>query len=290
MSKTIHRLYIALLLIIGVSSTVLLSVNGYQYYLQPIEDRPFHALHDYFEPAGLLGHGLGILGTLMMILGVSTYMLRKRSIMLKFGFLKHWLEFHIFLCSVGPVFVLFHTAFKFGGIVAVSFWSMVAVVASGVIGRFIYTQIPHSVDGTELSEDDISALNTELSQALKYSSSLSPLTLAKIEAAIAQEKYHVGFLSSTLFVIQDYFRLGSKLKSLKTELLTEGIPLDTIKTHILPVLKQKLVLSRKSGALHSMQRLFKYWHIFHLPFAVSMFVIMVIHVIVTILFGYRWIF
>jgi len=39
-----------------------------------------------------------------------------------------------------------------------------------------------------------------------------------------------------------------------------------------------------------MQSLFKYWHIAHLPFAIAMFVIMVIHVIVTITFGYRWIF
>lgn len=290
MNKTLHTIYIVLLLVVGISSTVILSVNGYEYYSQSTLDRPFHIMHHMLEPSGGLGHGLGIIGTLMMILGVSSYMMRKRSILLKFGFLKHWLEFHIFLCSVGPVFVLFHTAFKFGGLVSISFWSMVAVVASGVIGRFIYTQIPHSVDGTELSENDISNLNGELSLALKQTSSLSPLTLAKIEAAITQEKYHTGFVESTVFVVKDYFQLGGKLKKLKSELLQEGIPAETVIKYILPVLKEKLTLSRKSGALHAMQRLFKYWHIFHLPFAVSMFVIMVIHVIVTILFGYRWIF
>lgn len=54
--------------------------------------------------------------------------------------------------------VLFHTAFKFGGIVAISFWSMVAVVASGVIGRFIYNQIPRSIQGQELTLGEVMSI------------------------------------------------------------------------------------------------------------------------------------
>ena len=57
---------------------------------------------------------------------------------------KHWLEFHIFLCTVGPLLVLYHTAFKFGGIVSVSFWSMVLVVLSGVAGK----------DSTEINKNE----------------------------------------------------------------------------------------------------------------------------------------
>jgi hypothetical protein len=39
-----------------------------------------------------------------------------------------------------------------------------------------------------------------------------------------------------------------------------------------------------------MQKMLKYWHVAHLPFAVVMFIIMVIHVAITIAFGYKWIF
>ena len=67
-----------------------------------------------------------------MLIGVGFYMARKRFRSLgRVGLLKHWLEFHIFLCSLGPVLVLYHTTFKFGGLVALSFWSMVAVFLSG---------------------------------------------------------------------------------------------------------------------------------------------------------------
>ena len=136
MNKTLHRIYVGLFLIVGISVTILLGINGYQYYTTPLEERFFSPDHVMLKPSGAWGHGFGIIGTLMMIVGVGVYMIRKRyRKFFNLGYLKHWLEFHIFLCSVGPVLVLYHTAFKFGGIVSVSFWSMVLVVLSGVVGR-----------------------------------------------------------------------------------------------------------------------------------------------------------
>lgn len=129
MNKTFHRIYIGLFFLIVISVTILLAINGYSYYTTSIEERFFHPQHNLIKPSGSWGHGFGIIGSLMMILGVSIYMIRKRSRRLfNFGYLKHWLELHIFLCTVGLILVLYHTAFKFGGIVSVSFWSMVLVV------------------------------------------------------------------------------------------------------------------------------------------------------------------
>jgi hypothetical protein len=39
-----------------------------------------------------------------------------------------------------------------------------------------------------------------------------------------------------------------------------------------------------------MQKLFRYWHVAHLPFALIMLVIVVIHVLITVSFGATWIF
>ena len=37
-------------------------------------------------------------------------------------------------------------------------------------------------------------------------------------------------------------------------------------------------------------QLFHYWHVFHKPFALIMYIVMVIHVTLTTIFGYTWIF
>jgi hypothetical protein len=48
-------------------------------------------------------------------------------------------------------------------------------------------------------------------------------------------------------------------------------------------------LAGQAALLGPFQRLFRYWHVFHLPLAIVMFLILAVHVTVAILFGYAWI-
>lgn len=287
-----HLIYIALFFIVGISSLIILVINGYQYYSLPIEERVFSDLHTSLKPSGTIGHGIGILGSLMMIIGVSSYMIRKRvRFLFHLGFLKNWLEFHIFMCTVGPMFVLFHTAFKFGGIVSISFWSMVVVAASGFIGRFIYLQIPHSIQGQELDVYALNRAETELNEKLQKKFSIDEKILKEIEQVTKTEKYlRTSALKSFFIVIQDYRKIIRILRNLKHHLHSD-LKLEKSKTkEILKTAKAKMILSRRIGMLRTMQKLFNYWHIFHLPFALSMFIIMIIHIAVALTFGYKWIF
>lgn len=289
MNKTLHELYISAFFVVGISATFILVYNGYRYYSTPVEERFWAEEHNSLKPSGVVGHGLGIAGTLMMIIGVGTYMIRKRYRKLfGFGYLKHWLEFHIFLCTLGPVFILFHTAFKFGGIVSISFWSMVAVVLSGFAGRFIYLQIPRSIKGNELEIKEINELNSSLQKQISEAGIIPENLLNKISKF--RERYEVtsGKFSEAVKV---YLASGKEKRKILTELKSVlHINSTEHKKNIFSLVQNQLALTRKIGLLKVMHRLFHYWHIFHLPFAVSMFVIMLIHVAVTIIFGYKWIF
>jgi len=286
-----HRLYVGSFFVVGIAVVILLAINGYQYYKTPVEERFFHENHSMLKPSGILGHGMGILGTLMMIFGVAIYMIRKRVRRLfNLGYLKYWLEFHIFLCTVGPLLILYHTAFKFGGIVAVSFWSMVAVVFSGVIGRFIYVQIPRTIQGNELDIKQLNEMSYDISNRLSHEISVGERITAKIDHLSDLNRYkRITLGNSAALVIKDYFSLNFALSELRREMSKLNIPKVKVK-EILSLSKSKIVLTRRIAFLRTMQKLFKYWHIVHLPFAITMFVIMLVHVAVTIIFGYKWIF
>ncbi len=289
MNKTIHSIYVGLFFVVGISVTVLLAVNGYQYYSLPLEERFFDSKDILLKPSGIIGHGIGIIGSLMMILGVAVYMIRKRvKRFVRLGGLKYWLEFHMFLCSVGPVLVLFHTSFKFGGIVSVSFWSMVAVVLSGVIGRFIYIQIPRTIQGQELSVDEINEVNSSLNKKLVYEYQISEKIINEFEL-ICSNPSKKSFPSWLLSFPSDKLKARRCIKQLKKELRSKHIHYQKI-IDVVKTMKAKMNISRKLVMLKTMQRLFQYWHIFHLPFAITMFVIMIVHIAVTIVFGYKWIF
>ena len=275
MKKSTHTIYITIMVLIIVITTIYLIYTGYSYYNTALEERFYHPHHDWFKPSGAYGHGLGIVGTLMILFGVSIYIARKRyNFMSKQLRLKYLLEFHIFLCTLGPILVLFHTAFKFGGIVSVAFWSMVAVVLSGVIGRFIYIQIPRTIEGRELSLAEVQATKTDLSQILA-------------------EKYKLDSHSIQLFVRyssdEDATTGKTTISGLKKELRIQNFSKKEIRT-VLKMVMNERSLSKRINRLQTMQKLFKYWHVAHLPFALIMLVIVIIHVAVTLAFGYKWIF
>ncbi|MFZ4547520.1 MAG: hypothetical protein ACOYN4_08800 [Bacteroidales bacterium] len=289
MNKTAHRIYLTLLSVIVILAFWTIANKGYTYYKLGIEDRFFHADHSLLKPSGIWGHGMGIIGSLFMILGVLLYMFRKRyRIFSRIGILKHWLEFHIFLCTLGPILVLFHTSFKFGGIVAISFWSMVAVFLSGIIGRFIYIQIPRTIEGRELSLTEVRDMAGDISNTLSSTIGLDEESL-QIIANAAKPKAQ---LQSGNFVTRYFNKKAENRKTLSTvrAVMQRNNLQKAQQKQVISLVKNEWSLNSRIERLVLMQNLFKYWHVAHLPFALVMLIIMIIHVAVTIVFGYRWIF
>lgn len=261
------------MVVIIVLVTVYCIYTGYSYYNTPLEERFYHPKHIWFKPSGAYGHGLGIIGTLMILFGVSIYIARKRyNFLSKQIRLKYLLEFHIFLCTLGPILVLFHTAFKFGGIVSIAFWSMVAVVLSGVIGRFIYNQIPRTIEGRELTLNEVKGLKTDLAVALEEHFEIDDNTKQMIVSLANSEA------SSS-----------KNTKALRKLLVNKNFTKED-SNYILKLVKDDASLSGKIARLQMMQKLFKYWHVAHMPFALIMLVIVIIHIAITLAFGYKWIF
>ena len=288
MSPLTHKIYIWTLVLIVLGVTVFLSWMGLGYYATPLEERFYHPAHESLKPSGLFGHGLGIFGTLLILIGVFGYMARKRYRALsRLGVLKYWLEFHIFLCTLGPVMVLFHTAFKFGGIVSVAFWSMVAVMLSGVIGRFIYNQIPRTIQGRELSLSEIRQMKEFLQQELEQ---IWPEGVPEyVRVWFQNSDREKSQTSGVKGFLRQYLDEFSIVRSLREKLRAEQLPEGKVRM-VLSLVKREQSVGRKIENLQLMQKLFRYWHVAHLPFAIIMLIIMVLHVAITLAFGYTWAF
>jgi hypothetical protein len=201
--KSSHTIFVGFLVIIGMLALISLSVRGWNYYLTPLDQRPFHADYNDMKPSGPYSHGLGIIGSVMIIVGVSLYSSRKRMRSLwNLGKLSHWLEFHIFLCLVGPTLVIYHTTFKAGGIAAITLWTMLSVVASGVIGRFLYTQIPRNMNGTELTLGEIRSEMQDLGTVLE-SDDLGARVIRVIDNAFEQIQPPEGIVGA----VKTFFHL-----------------------------------------------------------------------------------
>ncbi|HEY5574354.1 MAG TPA: hypothetical protein VIK64_15135 [Anaerolineales bacterium] len=101
------------------------------------------------------GHSLGILGFLLMLMTETVYSLRKRSRSARWGRMASWLQFHIFTGLVGPYLVLLHSSWKFNGLAGIVMLLTGIIVASGFIGRYIYTAVPRTADGLAVEAKEL---------------------------------------------------------------------------------------------------------------------------------------
>ena len=275
---------IGLIIVWGIASMLAL-LPGADYYALPLSERAFSPDHRLFAPTGLVGHSYGLAGAAITLTGVTSYSLRKRSRLLsRVGNLKTWLQFHIFCCTFGPFLVLLHTSFKFGGIVSISFFSMVLVVASGVFGRYVYVRIPKTVNGRFQTLEEMRSERERLLELIRVQANRSHVPLP----AVATVSAHNGGLARAMAA-----NLGQELanrrqaKRLRRHLTGLGVPQRSVAS-LVDSMRRQAQLERQIVFLQPFQQLFRYWHVFHLPFAIIMFVVLALHIGVAIAFGYGW--
>lgn len=283
------RLFGAMLLAIWLAVAAVATQFGLDYYRTPMAERAFSSGHDFLKPSGLVGHGYGIAGTFMMLIGVVLYSLRKRlPVLAPVGRLAHWLQFHIFLCTLGPFLVLLHTSFKFGGIVSIAFWSMVVVVASGVFGRYVFARIPKAMDGRFRDLEEIERRVARMEGEIRTAGSLPEERLGALLAGPAVRRPRGTLDALWLAVRGDVANRMHFLRSRRTLARARLAP--EVRHRTLKLLRGKLALEQQSRLLLPFQRMFSYWHLLHLPLAIVLLIVTIVHVAVAIVFGYTWLF
>jgi hypothetical protein len=285
-SRLRRGIYIVSILIIG-----WLLIDGLSYYSTPYQERPHHADYRALRPAGSRGLLFGIIGAGMMVL-MLVYSLRKRTRLLgRRSSLKGFLQIHIYFGVIGPLFILLHTSFKVQGLVAVSFWSMVAVALSGYWGRYLYQQIPRNIQGHEATLQEMQQDTAAVSESLGGRFGLDDEMLQGIEQLFDQTLVHLrpdGTASMLSIITADLFRPLLR-RRLRTRLAERTRLSRSQLGELFELLFGRALLKRRILVLGRMQRLFHYWHVVHKPFAIVMYLIMGIHIAVALWTGYGWI-
>lgn len=287
-----HKVFTFFLILVGTLTAVTIWSRNYSYYLLPAQDRPLHSRYEELKPEGIESHGYGIIGTTMVFIGVIVYSTRKRVKRLThWGAMRDFLDFHIFMCLVGPILIMYHTTFKFGGIAGAGFWCMAAVVISGFVGRYFYKFIPKNIEGHELNAKELEDERQSLLQALKEGHNLSNEFLEQVDKVGDSpfDNSRAGFFRLLWYLLKVDFSKRKYRRELHRILHKYNVAPSAIK-RISAVAQRRIALSQRILILEKIRLVFHYWHVIHLPFSIIVLVVLIIHVGVAIAFGYTWIF
>jgi len=293
-----HRIRVFLAWMLALAVILVIGGYGFDYYTLSAAQRPFSPKHEFLRPSGSIGIKLGMLGVLMFFL-IYLYPLRKKwGWMGRQGNSRHWLDFHIVLGTAAPVIIAFHSSFKFGNIAGMAFWSMLMVTLSGFVGRYLYAQIPRSLNAAELSRKEIQdkeeALKKELEeQRATFGFSVDALYELPSAAEVARTPAVASLLSMFLLDFKRPFRtslvrlqqagFGPWVFSLFGLFATRDQKLE----RALRVAQKQAQLSKSILFLSRTQQVFQLWHVVHRPFSYAFAILAILHIGIALFMGYR---
>jgi len=226
--------------------------------------------------SSLFGHGIGVLGFVMMLTTETLYSLRKRSRQARWGRTAVWLRFHIFTGLVGPYMVLLHTSWKYNGLAGLVTLLTVVVVASGFIGRYIYTAVPRTADGLMLEADDlqtqIATAEAELQHWLASRPDTAQALALRLAALPQAPENHLMLVLGRTFIEWGYRRQWRReLSRLDAAAREQARQLETLAA-------QRRALERQAASLATARRLLGVWHTVHIPIGMALFTAAFIHI------------
>jgi hypothetical protein len=290
-AATKHQRLIVLLSTMAMAAMVGLLLYGADYYRLSQADRAFSPKHHLLRPGGVVGINLGLLGVFMLC-GIFLYPLRKRwGWLLKQGNSKHWLDHHVVLGLAAPVCIAFHASFKFHGLAGMAFWVMVAVSLSGLIGRYLYAQIPRQVAAAESSL-------LEFQSVLDGQTIVPQVDLQRLlfHLPAPDRVSHWSWFAALLYMMaSDLARpfrvacLRVRVLGIKSTARSLGgfLPQRNVRfEEVIGLARKHALISRRVIFLSHAQRVFKLWHVVHKPFSYAFAALALVHIGVAMLLGF----
>lgn len=246
----------------------------------------------HIVPETGIGYWLGIAGSLMMLV-LMLYPLRKaRPSMARLGRIASWFKMHMIFGILGPLLVVVHSNFKLKSANAtVAMLTMLTVVASGIVGRYLYAKVHKGLYGKKA---EVKALMQE-AEALRLAfgedgqeESEGQATLLEARQAILDPNLSV-LSSLTLMVkleVSTRSQRAALLDDAKTAIgaraLREAWNRGTYAQRLEQVeidLDRYLVTLRRAAELKFYSRVFAGWHVLHLPLFIMLILSALVHVI-----------
>ena len=204
----------------------------------------------------LLGHGLGIVGSIMILMTLI-YPFRKR--ILKKKGRQNSLNSHVTYGLLGPSLVVIHSAHKFSSLIGILvFLSLVLLVFSGIVGRYLYKKVNRSLREQKRDQKLMKARIENRKQEM--------VTACKTDEAEDESDKDTAGDSEAYSYEEMMEKCGDWLDEVRT--LAE--------------------LEYATRFFDRLKTVFSRWIRIHYAISGLLFALMIVHVMTTIYYGLRW--
>lgn len=275
-------LTIAVMLVVG----AVLFWRGLDYYPLNLNDQASHPDFRELRPSGDTGYFYGVVGTLLIFTNLL-YLARRKLAGRRFGSMRTWLDLHVFTGLVGSVFVAYHASFHArNNANKVTAVSLVVVLFTGIVGRFLYALIPRP--GKYALKDaleDLEEFLPGMAEHVRGAVAARPVTRIQGDPSLLR----------TLGTIPRWRREARDRRDAVALVLYNAPAL----AQMPPAWRKRLrktairdVIDAAGAEVYGVaaDALLRSWRPLHRLFAIVMICTVILHIAVAWYYGYRWIF
>ena len=229
------------------------------------------------NPGDQLSTYCGLVGTALMVIAAIYPIFRRIGLFRWLASNTMWFDFHLMAGTVGPMFIALHSVLRLDSWVSSAFWSMVIVVVSGFLGRYLYTQVPELSSGVELEELDHERF-------FQLHRPRNTVAMAEIDRELAEQRakaQRVAMSPSMLralwwLIFQDVGR-GARASGGCGRLAQLGVDRKT-RAELAKRAGRMIVIARRQVVAPKAQILLHSWKKVHVPFTVLLTALSVVHI------------
>jgi Fe-S-cluster-containing hydrogenase component 2 len=237
------------------------------------------AMNVSFLAGSRLALTCGYLGTALMVLSMAYPLQRRFGWFHRTATNQFWLDVHLMTGIVGPLFIVLHSALRLTTWVSIPFWSMVCIVLSGVLGRYLYTLVPSLTSKHDLAilahRRAIAALAVDHPAAGDHARRAIEREARRSEAAWA-----IGLVPLLAWVLaDDVRRIWTRRRDRRA--LGRLAP-RRIARQLARRIDSIVVLERRHELAPRGKALLRSWKRVHVPFSVVLLVTMLAHIAIAL--------
>src|SRR5262249_26769341 len=135
---------------------------------------------------------------------------------------------------------------------------------------YIYTSVPRSIDGAELTALQLETRIAEIDQQLQ-ARGLADISESLLSAAEQEQDGWRLIPGRGLRRRQQRRRLNEEIRKLDRATQAHGVEMEQL-------LEDRLRLEREFGSLERTRKLLALWHAFHVPLSAGLFVLAIAHI------------
>jgi hypothetical protein len=242
-------------------------------------------------PVSGLGYWLGIAGGSMMLI-LALYPMRKRMRSLSgIGSVGFWSSAHMVLGILGPVLVLWHANFRLGSFnSAVALITTLAVAGSGIIGWCIHAKINFRLYGRKAQAQEVIADADELRGFIGADPHIAELMVAQLNAFAQFGTTAPKSLCGALFLLPLTAWRGAAVRRRLMSRARQVIAIEGKRRGrsqrvqrqqldgVAEFVTRHIGAARRAASFAFYERLFRVWHVFHVPLYIMLIVVVLTHV------------